>query len=135
MVKFNKKKRKTQERRWWRRCGVFFVNFGHILHHALVILLLTLNVHLISLELKQWRFWVRWTMFSRKHCVYLIGVYELQFNFLFKSYKFLGNESICKRSTYKVVMRKLVVGLPWRGLCKALSNIYDKALLKGTYNL
>ena len=32
------------QRRWWRRSGVFIVNFGHISHLALVFLLLTLNM-------------------------------------------------------------------------------------------
>ena len=34
---------KTPEQRQWRRSGVFIVNFEHILHLALVFLLLTLN--------------------------------------------------------------------------------------------
>ena len=34
---------KTQERRHWRRSGIFIVNFEHILHLFLVFLLLTLN--------------------------------------------------------------------------------------------
>ena len=34
----------TQERRQWRRSGVFTVNFEHILHLVLVFLLLTLNI-------------------------------------------------------------------------------------------
>ena len=34
---------KTPERRQWRRSGVFFVNFEHIPHIALVFLLLTLT--------------------------------------------------------------------------------------------
>ena len=34
---------KTPERRNWRRSSVFIVNFAHILHLALVFLLLTLN--------------------------------------------------------------------------------------------
>ena len=34
---------KTPEGRHWRRSGVFSVNFEHILHLALVFLLLTLN--------------------------------------------------------------------------------------------
>ena len=33
----------TPERRYWRRSGVFIVNFEHISHLALVFLLLTLN--------------------------------------------------------------------------------------------
>ena len=33
----------TQERRHWRRSGVFIVNFEHISHLALVFLLLTLS--------------------------------------------------------------------------------------------
>ena len=35
---------KTLERRQWRRSGVFTVNFEHISHLVLVILLLTLNM-------------------------------------------------------------------------------------------
>ena len=35
---------KTPKRRHWRRYGVFIVNFEHILHLALVSLLLTLNM-------------------------------------------------------------------------------------------
>ena len=35
---------KTQERRQWRRSGVFIVNFEHISHLVLVFLLLTLNM-------------------------------------------------------------------------------------------
>ena len=35
---------KTPERRHWRRCGVFIVNFKHISNHVLVFLLLTLNI-------------------------------------------------------------------------------------------
>ena len=34
---------KTPERRHWRRSGVFIVNFEHISHLALVLLLLTLS--------------------------------------------------------------------------------------------
>ena len=34
---------KTSERRQWLRSGVFIVNFEHILHLFLVLLLLTLN--------------------------------------------------------------------------------------------
>ena len=34
---------KTQERRQWRRSGVFIVNFEYILHLVLVFLLLTLS--------------------------------------------------------------------------------------------
>ena len=34
---------KTQERRQWRRSGVFIVNFEHISHFVLVFLLLTLS--------------------------------------------------------------------------------------------
>ena len=37
---------KTPERRHWRRFGVFIVNFEHILHLALVFLLLNLNMQL-----------------------------------------------------------------------------------------
>ena len=37
---------KTPERRQWRRPGVFIVNFEHISHLALVLLLLTLNMQL-----------------------------------------------------------------------------------------
>ena len=35
---------KTPERRQWRRSGVFIVNFEHISHLAVVLLLLTLNM-------------------------------------------------------------------------------------------
>ena len=35
---------KTPERRYWRRSGVFIVNFEHISHHALLFLLLTVNM-------------------------------------------------------------------------------------------
>ena len=35
--------KKTPKRRHWRRSGVFIVNFEHISHHVLVILLLTLS--------------------------------------------------------------------------------------------
>ena len=35
---------KTPERCHWRRSGVFFVNFGNILHLLLVFLLLTFNM-------------------------------------------------------------------------------------------
>ena len=35
---------KTPERRQWRRCGIFIVNFEHISHLVLVFLLLTLNM-------------------------------------------------------------------------------------------
>ena len=35
---------KTPERCHWHRSGVFFVNFEHILHLALVFLLLSLNM-------------------------------------------------------------------------------------------
>ena len=35
---------KTPERRQWRRSGVFTVNFEHISHLVLVILLLTFNM-------------------------------------------------------------------------------------------
>ena len=35
---------KTPEPRQWRRSGVFIVNFEHISYHALVFLLLTLNM-------------------------------------------------------------------------------------------
>ena len=41
MFQVDNKKKKT-ERRHWRRFGVFIVNFEHISHHVLVILLLTL---------------------------------------------------------------------------------------------
>ena len=34
---------KTPERRHWRRSGIFIVNFEHISHLALVVLLLTLS--------------------------------------------------------------------------------------------
>ena len=34
---------KTPERRYWRRSGVFIVNFEHISHLVLVFLLLTLS--------------------------------------------------------------------------------------------
>ena len=37
---------KTPERRQWRRSGVFIVNFEHISHIVLVLLLLTLNMYL-----------------------------------------------------------------------------------------
>ena len=43
MFKVNKK---TPERRHWRRCGVFIVNFEHISHLVLVFLLLILNMSL-----------------------------------------------------------------------------------------
>ena len=42
----SKLKIKTSERRQWRRSGVFIVNFEHILHLALVFLLLILNMQL-----------------------------------------------------------------------------------------
>ena len=42
MFQVDNKKKKT-ERRHWRRFGVGIVNFEHISHHVLVILLLTLN--------------------------------------------------------------------------------------------
>ena len=35
---------KTPEQRHWRRYGVFIVNFEHISHFFLVLLLLTLNI-------------------------------------------------------------------------------------------
>ena len=35
---------KTPERRHWRHSGVFIVNFEHISHLVLVLLLLTLNM-------------------------------------------------------------------------------------------
>ena len=35
---------KIPERRHWRRSGIFIVNFEHISHLALVVLLLTLNI-------------------------------------------------------------------------------------------
>ena len=35
---------KTPERRYWRRSGVFIVNFEHISHLVLMFLLLTLNM-------------------------------------------------------------------------------------------
>ena len=35
---------KTPERCYWRRSGVFNVNFKHILHFVLAFLLLTLNI-------------------------------------------------------------------------------------------
>ena len=35
---------KTPEGRQWRRSVVFMINFEHISHHALVFLLLTLNM-------------------------------------------------------------------------------------------
>ena len=35
---------KGTRRRYWRRSGVFIVNFKHILHLVLVFLLLTLNM-------------------------------------------------------------------------------------------
>ena len=38
--------KKTPERCHWRRCGVFIVNFEHILHLVLVFLLLILNMSL-----------------------------------------------------------------------------------------
>ena len=42
---FSKLTIKIPERCNWRRSGgVFIVNFGHILHHVLVFLLLTLNM-------------------------------------------------------------------------------------------
>ena len=34
---------KNTEQRQWRRCGVFIVNFEHILHIFLVLLLLALS--------------------------------------------------------------------------------------------
>ena len=37
---------RTLERRYWRRSGVFVVNFEHISHLVLVFLLLTLNMQL-----------------------------------------------------------------------------------------
>ena len=37
---------KTQERREWHHSGVFIVNFGHISHLVLVLLLLTLNMQM-----------------------------------------------------------------------------------------
>ena len=37
---------KTPERRQWRRCGVFIVNFEDISYFVLVFLLLTLNIKL-----------------------------------------------------------------------------------------
>ena len=37
---------KTQERRQWHSSGVFNVNFGHISHIGLVLLMLTLNMQL-----------------------------------------------------------------------------------------
>ena len=37
---------KTQEQRYWRRSGVFIVNFEHISHLLLVFLLLTLNMQI-----------------------------------------------------------------------------------------
>ena len=40
----SKLKIKTPERNQWRRSGAFIVNFEHILHLALVFLLLTLNM-------------------------------------------------------------------------------------------
>ena len=42
---------KIPERRYWRRSGIFIVNFEHISHLALVFLLLTLNM-LIAASLK-----------------------------------------------------------------------------------
>ena len=39
-----KVKKKTPERRQWRRSGVFFANFEHISPLVLVFLLLTLNM-------------------------------------------------------------------------------------------
>ena len=35
---------KTPERRHWRRSGIFIVNFEHISHLVLALLLLTLNI-------------------------------------------------------------------------------------------
>ena len=35
---------KKPERRQWRRSGVFIVNFEHILHLVIVLLLLSLNM-------------------------------------------------------------------------------------------
>ena len=37
---------KTPERRQWRRSGIFIVNFEHISHPVLVLLLLILNIEL-----------------------------------------------------------------------------------------
>ena len=42
-VKYIQSKIKAPERRQWRRSGVFIVNFEHISHLFLVIILLTLN--------------------------------------------------------------------------------------------
>ena len=41
---------KTPERRWWRRSGVFIVNFEHILDLFLVFLLLTLNKQMLAVD-------------------------------------------------------------------------------------
>ena len=40
----SKLKIRTSERHQWRRSGVFIVNFEHISHLALLLLLLTLNM-------------------------------------------------------------------------------------------
>ena len=40
-----------EQRRHWRRFDVFIVNFEHISHLALVFLLLTLNMQLLTLNI------------------------------------------------------------------------------------
>ena len=39
---------KTQERRKWRRSGVFIVNFEYILHIFLMLAYLTLNKYILA---------------------------------------------------------------------------------------
>ena len=70
---------KTPERRHWRRFGVFIVNFEHILHLALVFLLLNLNMQLpvgfsvINMMNDEW--WSYFSPISSKYFQYSSELY------------------------------------------------------------